>query len=261
MPEAAEGGDHLVGREQDVVAVADLAHAAPVALGGRERAARVLHRLHVHEAHGLRPHREDRLLELVEEEARELLLGLLGRAVVAVRVGDVPHLGDERLERRPDRGDAVDRERAERRPVVGDVAGDRLVAMRRRRAAAATMLVVRGSPAPRAPLRPRTCRRAPRSTGARASRPTRPPRSRRSRRTRGSGHPARARRPRPRARSRAGARTTSSYRRAARASARAPPARSPRRTSSRCSPRRARRARPGSASRSRPRGGSRRRGR
>ena len=61
-------------------------------------------------------------------------LRLLRRAVVAVRVLDVPHLGDERLERLLQRRDAVDRERAHRRPVVGDLARDRLVAARGRRA-------------------------------------------------------------------------------------------------------------------------------
>jgi hypothetical protein len=39
----------------------------------------------------------------------------------------VTHLGDERLERRADRRDPVDRKRAERRSVVRDVARDRLV--------------------------------------------------------------------------------------------------------------------------------------
>ena len=54
------------------------------------------------------------------------------RAVVAVRVGDVPNLGDERLERSAQSRDAVDRERAHRRAVVRDVPRDRLVAPRRR---------------------------------------------------------------------------------------------------------------------------------
>ena len=92
MAETAEGGDHLVRREEDAVAVADLSHPAPVALGRREAAAGILHGLHVHEAHRLGPHREDRLLELVEQELGELGLGLLGRPVVAVRVRDVAHL-------------------------------------------------------------------------------------------------------------------------------------------------------------------------
>jgi hypothetical protein len=85
----------------------------------------------VDEADGLGPHREDRLLELGEEELRELGLGLLRRAVVAVRVRDVAHLGEQRLERRANRRDAVDRQSAHGRPVVGDVARDRLVAARR----------------------------------------------------------------------------------------------------------------------------------
>ena len=59
-------------------------------------------------------------------------LGLLRRTVVAVRVGDVAHLGDERLERRAQRRDAVDGQRAHRRPVVRDVSRDRLVPARRR---------------------------------------------------------------------------------------------------------------------------------
>ena len=87
------------------------------------------------QADRLGPHLLDRLLELVEEEGRELLLGLLGRAVVAVRVAHVPHLGHQRLERRAQGLDAVEGESAERRAVVGDVAGDRLVLVAGRRAA------------------------------------------------------------------------------------------------------------------------------
>ena len=136
VADAAERGDHLVGGEQDVVAVAELADAAPVARRRREGAARVLHRLHVDEADRLRPHREDRLLEVLEQHRRELRLGLLGRPVVAVRVLHVPHLGHERLERLLQRRDAVDRERSHRRPVVGDLARDRLVLARHRRAGA-----------------------------------------------------------------------------------------------------------------------------
>ena len=70
----------------------------------------------------------------VEQHLRELGLRLLRRTVVAVRVHDVPHLGHERLERHPQRRDPVDRERAHRRAVVGDLARDRLVLARRRRA-------------------------------------------------------------------------------------------------------------------------------
>ena len=62
------------------------------------------------------------------EQDGELGLRLLRRTVVAVRVVDVERVGDERLERRLQRGDAVDGERAHRRPVVGDPARDRLPA-------------------------------------------------------------------------------------------------------------------------------------
>ena len=80
------------------------------------------------EAHGLGTHGEERLLELLEQTLGELLLALLEGPVVAVRVPHVPHLGQERLERSPQRGNAVDGEGAQRRPVVGEVARNRLVA-------------------------------------------------------------------------------------------------------------------------------------
>ena len=50
------------------------------------------------------------------------------RPVVAARVAHVGHAGDERLERVAQGRDPVDRERAHGRPVVGDLAGDRLPA-------------------------------------------------------------------------------------------------------------------------------------
>ena len=109
---------------------AEIANAAPVPLRRREAATRVLDRLHVDHAHRLRAHREDRRLEILEQERRELLLRLLGRAVVAVRVPHVADLGDEGLERDADRRNAVERQRAERRAVVREVARDRLVAAR-----------------------------------------------------------------------------------------------------------------------------------
>ena len=126
--DAAEAGDHLVGDEQDAVAVADRADALEVAGGRRERAAGVLDGLHDHQRDRLRAGLDDRRLEVVEQERGELLLGLGGRAVVAVRVADVDHVGDERLEGGAQRGDAVDRERAQRGAVVGEAAGDGLPA-------------------------------------------------------------------------------------------------------------------------------------
>ncbi len=99
VADAAEARDHLVGAEQDPVAVADLAHALEVALRRCERATRVLHRLHDHHRDRARPGGDDRLLEIVEQEGCELLLGLLGRPVVAVGVAHVQCVGNERLER------------------------------------------------------------------------------------------------------------------------------------------------------------------
>ncbi len=115
-------------QSEDPVAVADLADARPVAGRRRERAARVLDRLHDHHRHGVRARLHDRLLQVSEQEGGELLLRLLRRPVVAVRVVDVHGVRDERLEGRPERGDAVDGERAHRRAVVGDPARDRLPA-------------------------------------------------------------------------------------------------------------------------------------
>ena len=79
------------------------------------------------ETHGVGIHLEDRPLELLEQEGRELLFRLFRRAVVAVRVAHVPHLGDERLERGAQCLDAVDGQGPEGRAVVRDVARDRLV--------------------------------------------------------------------------------------------------------------------------------------
>ena len=89
----AEARDHLVGAEQDAVAVADLADALEVPGRRRERAARVLHRLHDHHGHGLRPGLLDRRVEVLEQHGGELLLGLPVRTVVAVRVADVERSG------------------------------------------------------------------------------------------------------------------------------------------------------------------------
>jgi hypothetical protein len=124
----AEAGDHLVGAEQDPVAVADRAHTLEVARGRRERAAGVLHRLEDDHGDGLGTGLHDRLVEIVEEHRRELLLGLAGRPVVAIRVAHVDDVRDERLERGAQRRDAVDRKRAERRAVVGGTTGDSLPA-------------------------------------------------------------------------------------------------------------------------------------
>src|SRR5215204_6142146 len=60
-----EGADHLVRHEQHAVAVADLPHPGEVAVGRREAAAGVLHRLEVHGGDRLRPLTQDGGLDLV----------------------------------------------------------------------------------------------------------------------------------------------------------------------------------------------------
>ena len=128
VAESPERADHLVGAKQDPVAVADLADALPVPLGSREGAACVLDGLHDHHRHRVGSGLEDRFLEILHQERRELGLRLLRRTVVAVGVPDMESLRNERLEGCLQRGDPVDRERAHGRPVVGDATPDRLPA-------------------------------------------------------------------------------------------------------------------------------------
>ncbi len=128
MPRAPEPRDHLVRAEQDAVLVAEGPHALEIARRRSERAARVLHRLHDHHRHGLGPGLHDRGLQLVEQEARELGLGLLGRPVVAVGVRHVQHVRHQRLEGRAQLGAPGERQRPERGAVVGHPPGDGLPA-------------------------------------------------------------------------------------------------------------------------------------
>src|SRR6185295_6780953 len=65
VTEPAPGTDHLVGDQQDVVAVADLAHPLEVARLGRDAAAGVLAGLENHRGHGVGMLVEDPLLDLV----------------------------------------------------------------------------------------------------------------------------------------------------------------------------------------------------
>ena len=56
---------------------------------------------------------EEPIWSLVEQEARELFLALGLRSPVAVRVRHVQHVGNERLERRPQRRATIDRQSAD----------------------------------------------------------------------------------------------------------------------------------------------------
>src|SRR3954471_5393933 len=129
LAKPTEAADHLVGHQQHAVLVADRAHALVVALGRGEGAARVLHRLHEHGGHRIGALLLDHVAQLVQQELRELLLTLTRGTAVAVGVGDVADTGQERLERRLQRVDAGQRQRAQGGAVVGDAPRDHLVAV------------------------------------------------------------------------------------------------------------------------------------
>ena len=133
MAEPAEGADDLVGDQQHVVLVADLADPLEVAGRGREAAAGVLHRLEEDRGDGVGALELDRLGDAVGRPLAELVLvvlgpglELLGRAV-EVRVRHPERRRHQRLERRLHARQAGDRQRALRRAVVGDGAADHLV--------------------------------------------------------------------------------------------------------------------------------------
>jgi hypothetical protein len=122
MAEPAPGADDLVGDQQDVVLVADLADALEVALGRREAAPGVLNRLHDHGGDRVRALE----LDAVRDRFGQVLSAVAGRQAVEVRVRDVAAAGGERLERLAQRRDAGRRERAHRGAVVRGLACDDL---------------------------------------------------------------------------------------------------------------------------------------
>ena len=121
----AEAGDDLVGDEEHVVLVADLADAREVVVLRDDHPARPLDRLRDEHGHRVRPFAEDRLLQLVR--GRDAL-ALAGRRLVAVGVGgrDVHEARHARLEHRPVRGDPGRGHRREGDPVVAPLARDDL---------------------------------------------------------------------------------------------------------------------------------------
>ena len=128
VADPAERADHLVGDEQHVVLVADLADPLEVAGRRREAAAGVLHRLEEDGGDGVGALELDGLLDAVGGPAAERLevVAVLGRAV-EVGVRHLVGAGDERLEHLLRGRDAGDRQRALRGAVVGDRAADHLV--------------------------------------------------------------------------------------------------------------------------------------
>ena len=123
-----EGADDLVGDQQHVVPVADLADPLEVAGRRREAAAGVLHRLQEDRGHRLRALEEDLLLDLVGGPAAERLgVVAVHRRPVDVGVRHLVRAGHQRLEGRLERGQAGDGQRALRGAVVGDGPRDDLV--------------------------------------------------------------------------------------------------------------------------------------
>ena len=123
VAEAPPRADDLVGDQQDVVLVADLAHALPVALGRGEAPAGVLHRLHDHGGHRVRALE----LDLVRHGLGQVgLADHPARQAERVRIGHVNAARHQGLERLAQGRDPGRRQGAQRRPVVGDLAGDDL---------------------------------------------------------------------------------------------------------------------------------------
>ena len=122
VAEPAPGADHLVGDQQHVVAVADLAHALEVAVLGRDAAACVLERLQDHGGDRLGALEEDLLLDLVRRPQRIAALG----PVVAVGVRGLDPARDQRLEVGAQRRDPGGLQGAQRGAVVCDLPGQEL---------------------------------------------------------------------------------------------------------------------------------------
>ena len=122
VAEPAPGADHLVGDQQYVVAVADLAHPLEVAVLRRDAAAGVLERLEDHRGDRVGVLVDDPLLDLVGRPERMPI----GGPAVAVRVGHLAAARHQRLELVAQVGDPGGRQGAERGAVVGDLAGDEL---------------------------------------------------------------------------------------------------------------------------------------
>jgi hypothetical protein len=131
LAEAAERGDHLVGDEQEAVAVGECPEAGPVALGRGDAAAAVLHRFGDQHGDRLRALGEDRGLQLAQQVGGEGgVVRQLPCQTEAVGVGHEPGLDRGRAVGLLQAGVVGERQGADGQAVVGAAAGDRLGAAR-----------------------------------------------------------------------------------------------------------------------------------
>ena len=133
LAQAPAAADDLVGHQQRAVLVGQRAQALPVAGRGDEAAAGVLHGLGDDQRDLVGAGGEDRVLDLGQQHGAERR-GVGDRAAAGaaehVGVGDVGDVDRRAAERLLEALHAGERQRAERDAVVGDVAGDRLGALR-----------------------------------------------------------------------------------------------------------------------------------
>ena len=150
VAEPAPRADDLVGDQQHAVPVADLPDPLEVAVLWNDAPTGVLHGLEDHRRDRVGALEQDPLLDGVGRPERVAIL----RPAVGVRVRHVAAARRERLELRPQGGNARGGQRSEGRAVVGDLAGDDLGA---RALAAHAVVVARELPGRLHGLRPTRC--------------------------------------------------------------------------------------------------------
>ena len=123
---AAEAGDDLVGDEEHLVPVADLAHEREVVVGGIDHAAAAVDGLGDEGGHRVRPLAQDRLLEEPRRRLAGRLAGLAALLPIGVAGRDVDEARHPRLEHLPVGGHAGGAHRLERDAVVAVEARDDL---------------------------------------------------------------------------------------------------------------------------------------
>ncbi len=127
VAEPTEGADGLVGYQQHAVAIADLAHALEIRGWRYQAATCVLDGLDEEGRNGFRPFRTNDALDVVRAGLRQLFALL--PLQVCMCVAGVEGTRRQRRIEIADLGYAGDGERTKRRPVVGDIARDDLVAV------------------------------------------------------------------------------------------------------------------------------------